>query len=131
MILQTFLPLLSVLTAGLITVANAASLETHGPDFVPDAVLVVTEEEVKQSCVPTKNIIVVNGTSPGPELTFNVNDTVWIRVYNNIPDQNLTMASSPPTIIFHHSNELQFASIVTSLRQGRCFQGQLLKGSQY
>lgn len=75
--------------------ASAAfpAVKTHDGSFVPDAVLRVTEEERKQSCVPLKQILVVNGTSPGPTLRFKEGKTVWIRVYNDIPHQNLTMVS--------------------------------------
>jgi hypothetical protein len=78
-----FHPLLSVLAAGLVGVASA--------DFIPDAVLRVTEEERKEPCVPWKDLLVVNGTSPGPLLRFTEGKTVWIRVYNDISHQNLTM----------------------------------------
>jgi len=67
------------------------SAVVHDDKFTPDAVLRVTEEERKQSCVPLKHILVVNGTSPGPRLSFEEGKTVWIRVYNDIPHQNLTM----------------------------------------
>lgn len=69
----------------------AAAQVTHDDQFTPDAILRVTEEEKKQSCVPLKNILVVNGTSPGPRLSFEEGKTVWIRVYNDVHDQNLTM----------------------------------------
>lgn len=87
---QTLLPLISALCIGLIKVTYA-TLVTHDESFVPDAILRVTEEETKQSCVPEKNILLVNGTSPGPELRFKENQTIWIRVYNDVHDQNLTM----------------------------------------
>ncbi|KAL5346162.1 hypothetical protein ACLOAV_009195 [Pseudogymnoascus australis] len=85
---EKLLPFIPALTAGLIGVATAV---THDKNFVPDAILRVTEEERKQSCVPSKEILVVNGTSPGPTLRFTEGKTVWIRVYNDIPNQNLTM----------------------------------------
>ncbi|KFY69356.1 hypothetical protein V496_00291 [Pseudogymnoascus sp. VKM F-4515 (FW-2607)] len=85
---EKLLPFIPALTAGLIGVASAV---THDKNFVPDAILRVTEEERKQSCVPSKEILVVNGTSPGPTLRFTEGKTVWIRVYNDIPNQNLTM----------------------------------------
>ncbi|KFY73696.1 hypothetical protein V499_06224 [Pseudogymnoascus sp. VKM F-103] len=86
--MRFFLPFIPVLAAGLIGVAATT---THGADFIPDAVLRVTEETRKQSCVPEKDILVVNGTSPGPALRFTEGQTVWIRVYNDIATQNLTM----------------------------------------
>lgn len=90
---EKLLPFIPALTAGLIGVASAV---THDKNFVPDAILRVTEEERKQSCVPTKEILVVNGTSPGPTLRFTEGKTVWIRVYNDIPNQNLTMVRLKP-----------------------------------
>lgn len=91
--LQASLPFISILTAGLVGVASAV---THDESFVPDAVLRVWEEERKQSCVPSKDILVVNGTSPGPTLRFTEGKTVWIRVYNDIAHQNLTMVTFGP-----------------------------------
>jgi FtsP/CotA-like multicopper oxidase with cupredoxin domain len=53
----------------------------HGSDFVPDHVLVVTYETL------------VNGSTPGPTLRLQPGKTSWIRVYNNMPNDNLTMVS--------------------------------------
>ncbi|OBT83528.1 L-ascorbate oxidase [Pseudogymnoascus sp. 03VT05] len=86
--MRFFLPFIPALAAGLIGVASAI---THDEHFIPDAILRVTEETRKQSCVPEKDILVVNGTSPGPALRFTEGQTVWIRVYNDIAHQNLTM----------------------------------------
>jgi FtsP/CotA-like multicopper oxidase with cupredoxin domain len=95
------LPFVSVLAAGL---AGLASAVTHDDNFRPDAVLVVTEEHVKQSCVDEKAVLLVNGTTPGPTLRFTEGETVWIRVYNEIHDQNLTMVRSitGPSCRPHH-----------------------------
>lgn len=65
----------------------------HDETFVPDAVLVVTAENITQSCMPSSSVILVNGTSPGPELRILEGVTYWIRVYNNMKDANLTMVS--------------------------------------
>ncbi|KAH8667919.1 multicopper oxidase-domain-containing protein [Tricladium varicosporioides] len=88
--LRTFLPLLSVLLVELSKVVYADT-QIHDDSFVPDGILHVSSGLKKQSCVPTKDILLVNGTSPGPELRFKEGQTVWIRVFNDIPDQNLTM----------------------------------------
>lgn len=69
----------------------AHQLEVHGEDFIPDAVLVVTEAVQSQPCVPDKPVILINGTSPGPELRLLEGDVYWIRVYNNMQDQNVTI----------------------------------------
>jgi len=63
----------------------------HGKAFVPDAVLRVTVGNVSQSCLPAKEIVLVNGTSPGPELRLMEGKTYWIRVYNDMPHSNVTM----------------------------------------
>lgn len=88
--LQTSLPLLFVFIVGLIKAAYA-NIVIHDESFIPDAILHISSGERKQSCVPVKEILLVNGTSPGPELRFTEGETVWIRVYNDMVDQNLTM----------------------------------------
>ncbi len=94
---QNFLPLLSASLVGLIKVAYANTV-VHDASFVPDASLHVSTGVRKQSCVPEKEILLVNGTSPGPELKFTEGKTVCIRVYNDMVDQNLTMVSFLSTI---------------------------------
>ncbi|TVY45554.1 Multicopper oxidase [Lachnellula subtilissima] len=64
---------------------------THNETFVPDAVLRVSTSNVSQSCYPSKSTVLVNGTSPGPELRIKEGITYWIRVYNDMTDKNLTM----------------------------------------
>ena len=66
---------------------------THNETFVPDAVLRVSTLNVSQSCYPSKATVLVNGTSPGPELRIKEGITYWIRVYNDMTDKNLTMVS--------------------------------------
>jgi hypothetical protein len=91
LLLKTF-PLLSALTVGLIKAAYANTV-VHDGNFIPDATLHVTSGDRKQSCVPEKEILLVNGTSPGPELRLTEGKTYWIRVYNDMVDQNFTMVS--------------------------------------
>lgn len=67
------------------------STRSHNETFVPDAVLRITAENRTQSCLPSKQIVLVNGTSPGPELRILEGKTYWIRVYNDMTDKNLTM----------------------------------------
>jgi FtsP/CotA-like multicopper oxidase with cupredoxin domain len=88
-----FLILLLALIVGLVQITYADTV-IHDEAFIPDAILHVSEKLVKQSCVPEKDILVVNGTSPGPKLEFTEGQTVWIRVYNDVADQNLTMVSA-------------------------------------
>ena len=74
--------------------AEAGELCTHDAAFVPDAVLRVTATNITQSCLPSKYTVLVNGTSPGPELRLREGKTYWIRVYNDMVDANLTMVGS-------------------------------------
>ncbi|KUJ06572.1 L-ascorbate oxidase [Mollisia scopiformis] len=70
---------------------EAIKLVCHDETFVPDAVLRVTAENHTTSCLPSKSTVLVNGTSPGPELRLVEGRTYWIRVYNDMPAANLTM----------------------------------------
>ena len=63
---------------------------THDETFVPDRVLRVTAENITQAC-QKQTTVVVNGTTPGPELRILEGQTTWIRVYNDMSDRNLTM----------------------------------------
>ncbi|RFU31599.1 hypothetical protein B7463_g4738, partial [Scytalidium lignicola] len=82
----------SLFTLAIYTLLTQASLlHVHDHTFVPDVILRVTAENVAQSCLPAKSTLLVNGTSPGPEIRLVEGTTTWIRVYNDMPDQNLTM----------------------------------------
>jgi len=72
----------------------AATTVSHDENFVPDAALRVTAENTTQSCIPSKSVALVNGTSPGPEIRLLEGKTYWIRVYNDMTDANLTMVRS-------------------------------------
>lgn len=77
-----------------------ASAETicHDDGFVPDAVLRVTQRTYTSSCITKSNVVLVNGSSPGPELRLVEGKTYWIRVYNDMDDQNLTMVGDKPLL---------------------------------
>ena len=92
---RAFTPLLFIL--GLVGIAAARKV-AHDETFVPDAVLRVTVESVAQSCLPSKLTVLVNGTSPGPELRLLEGKRYWIRVYNDMTQYNLTMVRTglPP-----------------------------------
>ncbi|KAK8158028.1 Cupredoxin [Phyllosticta citrichinensis] len=62
----------------------------HDDSFVPDAVLRVTEQEISIGCIKRKSAV-ANGTVPGPTLRFKSGSVVWVRVYNDMTDHNLTM----------------------------------------
>lgn len=69
--------------------------QCHDETFVPDAVLLITSENTTQSCLPAKPVVLVNGTTPGPEIRLQEGQTYWIRVYNDMTDANATMVSTP------------------------------------
>jgi len=83
------LPLCLILTG----LCGYLSAETtcHDANFVPDAVLRVTQRTYTSSCIVKPDVVLVNGSSPGPELRLVEGKTYWIRVYNDMMDQNLTM----------------------------------------
>ena len=68
-----------------------ADTVVHNDTFTPCFVLRVTEEDFEQSCVSKQKVGVVNGTSSGPLITLTEGYVSWIRVYNDMPDRNLTM----------------------------------------
>ncbi|KAK5072112.1 hypothetical protein LTR64_004110 [Lithohypha guttulata] len=59
-------------------------------DHTPDYKLVATAENTTINCLSRYSVI-FNGTIPGPPLHMKENYTTWVRVYNNIEDQNLTV----------------------------------------
>lgn len=65
----------------------------HDETFVPDAVLVFTVDYISQPCVAAKSTVLINGTTPGPEIRLQEGRTSWVRVYNNIADMNVTVVS--------------------------------------
>ncbi|KAF2092143.1 multicopper oxidase [Saccharata proteae CBS 121410] len=57
--------------------------------FVPDHVLRMTYENISIGC-QSRMSVVVNGTTPGPEIRLLAGKTSWIRVYNDMDNYNLT-----------------------------------------
>ena len=51
----------------------------------------MTEAEVTQSCITKDHVILINGTAPGPEIRLMEGKIYWIRVFNDMAGQNLTM----------------------------------------
>jgi hypothetical protein len=88
MLLDTFSPFL---LAGWLATVFAGTV-VHDDQFQPDHVLRVAVTQVPSAC-ETRDSVVVNGTSPGPAIHLLPGARTWIRVYNDIPDQNLTMVS--------------------------------------
>ena len=64
----------------------------HGDSFSPDAILRVTVQDISLGGTQRLTTL-VNGSVPGPELRIPENEVAWIRVYNDMKDQNLTMVS--------------------------------------
>ena len=77
--LLLFLPLLAL-----------AAITVHDSAFVPDRILRVTAQNVSMDC-DSRYSVVVNGTVPGPVVRIPEGKVSWIRVYNDMTDQNLTM----------------------------------------
>ncbi|EHK22485.1 uncharacterized protein TRIVIDRAFT_29729 [Trichoderma virens Gv29-8] len=78
------------ITSLLVTAAAASDTRVHDDSFIPDEVLRVTRQYVGIGGI-VRYTTLVNGTTPGPELHIPEDKVVWIRVYNDIPDANLTM----------------------------------------
>ena len=68
----------------------SASTVIHDAEFTPDHVLVATLEAQNVNC-EVRSSVLINGTSPGPTIDLRENHTTWIRVWNRMPDDNLTM----------------------------------------
>ncbi|KAL7791926.1 multicopper oxidase domain-containing protein [Trichoderma ceciliae] len=62
----------------------------HDRSFIPDRVLRVTRKEIGVGGI-RRYTTLVNETLPGPELHIPEGQVVWIRVYNDMTDANLTM----------------------------------------
>jgi hypothetical protein len=69
---------------------QAEVVSKHDTSFTPDFSLRISLENITQGC-SIRESVVVNGTSPGPTLRIKPNKVTWIRVYNDMTDQNLTM----------------------------------------
>lgn len=70
-------------------VYNWSTPVPHGADFQPDHVLRITYQNVSIGC-QSRTSVLVNGTNPGPELRLAPGRTSWIRVYNDMTEQNAT-----------------------------------------
>ncbi|KAL9115517.1 MAG: hypothetical protein Q9227_000838 [Pyrenula ochraceoflavens] len=82
--------LLTAICFHLLAFVAASRLVQHDASFVPDYVLRATAQNIPINC-ETRYSVIVNGTSPGPAITLQEGVTYWIRVFNDMTDQNLTM----------------------------------------
>jgi hypothetical protein len=71
----------------------SAESQVHDGSFTPDYVLEATLDDIKVNCI-SRSSVTFNGTSPGPTLYLKEEQTTWIRVYNRVPDNNVTVVSS-------------------------------------
>lgn len=65
-------------------------LYSHDENFHPDFYLSITFENLNIACEHRMSVL-INGTSPGPELRLPPGKTSWIRVCNDMDDHNTTM----------------------------------------
>ena len=75
---------------------GSRKLVLHDSSFSPDFVLRVTEQPFTQSCIAKTEVILINGTTPGPEIRLTEGNIYWIRVYNDMDNHNLTMVPFVP-----------------------------------
>lgn len=68
----------------------AANLVLHDASFVPDYVLRGTAQNITIAC-ESRYSHVLNGTMPAPTLRLKEGHVTWIRVYNDMERENLTM----------------------------------------
>ena len=72
---------------------SAANLQTHDASFQPDVVLRISKINAQIACTERESVV-VNGTTPGPLVTLTAGKTTWIRVYNDMPNDNATTVST-------------------------------------
>lgn len=77
----------------LLLTAASQTLHTHDGTFIPDASLHVTRKNISIGGI-WRYTTMINGSIPGPPLRFTENQVVWIRVYNDMADDNVTMVRS-------------------------------------
>jgi hypothetical protein len=69
----------------------------HDNSFHPDYILRATAQNISVAC-QSRYSVVINETSPGPAIYMEEGKTTWVRVYNDMPDQNLTVVSPRRTL---------------------------------
>ena len=65
----------------------------HDSSFEPDRILRISAAIWPLDCT-TRYSVLINGSVPGPDLRFREGDQIWIRVYNDQEDANVTIVSS-------------------------------------
>ncbi|ORX99505.1 Cupredoxin [Clohesyomyces aquaticus] len=84
------LPTMTLLFLCLLVELASASIHRHDASFLPDHVLVATARNITINCEPRYSVL-LNDSIPGPQLYIEEGKTSWIRVYNEIPDDNVTV----------------------------------------
>jgi FtsP/CotA-like multicopper oxidase with cupredoxin domain len=88
---------LAVIATALLPLHFAAGIKApmrHGPSWKPEYVLVATAENITINC-QSRYSTVFNGTSPGPTIRLEEGRTTWVRVWNRIENENVTVVSNP------------------------------------
>ncbi|KAJ5820340.1 hypothetical protein N7474_005931 [Penicillium riverlandense] len=70
--------------------ATQGLLVRHDNSFQPNHILRVSVKIYDQACMERYSVL-VNGSSPGPELRLQEGKVSWIRVYNDMKDVNVTI----------------------------------------
>lgn len=97
------MPSLSMLvaaTSALFAGATALQAYVHDSTFTPDIVLSVTRRNVSVAGIERYSTL-INNSLPAPVLTIPEDQVMWIRVYNDMNDANVTMVSHVPTAHVH------------------------------
>ncbi|KAI1264644.1 multicopper oxidase [Xylariaceae sp. FL1019] len=67
----------------------ASSASVHDASWQPEYILYASQEDLMIDCQQRPSVV-FNGTSPGPPLYLKEGQTTWVRVYNHLPDLNVT-----------------------------------------
>lgn len=84
--------LLGPLAAVAALLSGALAQQRHDASFTPEYVLEALEGPIDIDC-NSRVSVTLNGTSPGPPLTMREGHTTWVRVYNRLASQNVTVVS--------------------------------------
>ncbi|KAI0438279.1 L-ascorbate oxidase [Xylaria telfairii] len=74
----------------LLQTCSAATVTTHDELWQPEYAIYATQEYITVNCEHRLSVV-LNGTYPGPTMYLKEGQTTWIRVYNHLPDLNLTL----------------------------------------
>lgn len=92
---RTYLPLFSFL--GLLSSVGAQTHLHDAASFTPDAVLRISAQNISVGGINRYSTL-INDSLPAPELRFPEGEVVWIRVYNDMTDQNTTIVRFSDTL---------------------------------